>query len=231
MQIAILEDDDALIELYKIWFSMARYECAFYRTVAEFLTALRKERFELLLIDMSLPDGSGADVLKWVREKLGWDLPVIFVTSHDTETEVVNTLRLGADDYVIKPPKYLELIARIEVLARRKKIMTQPNLRFGDYEIDQSKRVIMFSGSPIELTQKEYELACYLFQNVGRLLSRNHLLDIIWGQQAEIDTRTIDTHVSRLRKKLQLYPENGWEIIPIYGYGYRVEQACSDAGA
>lgn len=230
MRIAILEDDDALVELYKIWFSMARHECAFYRTVAEFLTALRTERFELLLIDMTLPDGSGDDVLKWVREKLGWDLPVIFVTSHDTETEVVNTLRLGADDYVIKPPKYLELIARIEGLARRKKVTIQPNLRFGDYEIDQGNRVIKLFDAPIELTQKEYELACYLFQNAGRLLSRNHLLDVIWGQHAEIDTRTVDTHMSRLRKKLQLYSENGWEIIPVYGYGYRVEQACSDAG-
>ncbi len=224
MRIAVLEDDTALVELYKLWFSMVRHECVFHGTVAAYLAALRTERFDLLLIDMTLPDGSGEEALKWVRENLGWDLPVIFVTAHDTEAEVVNTLRLGADDYVIKPPKYFELVARVEGLMRRIKSTPQPVLRFGVYEINQNNRQILVSGKAIELTQKEYEVGCYLFQNPGRLLSRVHLLEVIWGLHAEIDTRTVDTHVSRLRRKLHIYPENGWEIISVYGYGYRIEK-------
>lgn len=224
MRIAVLEDDAALVELYKMWFSLVRHECVFYGTVAAYLAALRSERFDLLLIDMTLPDGSGEDVLKWVRSKLGWDLPIIFVTAHDTEAEVVNTLRLGADDYVIKPPKYFELVARVEALARRSKITQQSVLRFGIFEVDQDNRQILASGKVVELTQKEYEVACYLFQTPGRLLSRVHLLEVIWGLHAQVDTRTVDTHVSRLRRKLHLYPENGWEVISVYGYGYRLEK-------
>lgn len=98
-------------------------------------------------------------------------------------------------------------------------------LKLGAYEINQQDREIRLNGKAVELTQKEYELACYLFQNPARLLSRVHLLEALWGLQAEIDTRTVDTHVSRLRHKLKIVPENGWEIISIYGYGYRMEAA------
>jgi DNA-binding response OmpR family regulator len=162
-------------------------------------------------------------------ETVGWEVPVICVTLRDSEQDVVGALRLGADDYVVKPPKYFELLARIESLARRSRATRLPVLRLGTYEIDQENREIRVSGKPVELTQKEYELSCYLFSNPGRLLSRVHLLEAVWGLRAEIDTRTVDTHVSRIRRKLQIYPESGWEIISVYGYGYRLEQAGGPA--
>jgi two-component system response regulator RegX3 len=223
MRIGILEDDSTQIELYKLWLSTAQHQFAFYITVAEFLSALRSERFDLLLIDRELPDGNGEVALKWVRENLGWDLPVIFVTANDNESDIVSALRLGANDYVVKPPKYFELIARIDGLARRAKGASLTVLKLGAYEIKQADREIHLAGKAVELTQKEYELACYMFQHSGRLLSRVHLLEAIWGLHAEIDTRTVDTHVSRLRRKLLIVPENGWEIISVYGYGYRME--------
>lgn len=223
MRIGVLEDDVTQLELYKLWLSTAQHQCQFYSTVADFLAAFKSEKFDLLIIDMSLPDGTGDKVLIWVRENLGWDIPIIVVTARDAESDVVSTLRLGADDYVVKPPKYFELIARIEALGRRNKAVQQQVIKLGVYEIHRDNREILMAGKAIELTQKEYEVACYLFQNPGRLLSRVHLLEVIWGLQAEIDTRTVDTHVSRLRRKLNIYPENGWEIISVYGYGYRVE--------
>lgn len=223
MRIGVLEDDATQLDLYKLWLSTAQHLCVFYSTVADFLAALKTEKFDLLLIDMSLPDGTGDEALTWVRDNLGWSIPIIVVTARDAEADVVSTLRLGADDYVVKPPKYFELVARIEVMGRRNKVAQQQVLKLGVYEIHQENREILLSGKSIELTQKEYEVACYLFQNPGRLLSRVHLLEVIWGLQAEIDTRTVDTHVSRLRRKLNIYPENGWEIISVYGYGYRVE--------
>jgi two-component system response regulator RegX3 len=115
------------------------------------------------------------------------------------------------------------LIARIEALGRRNRATRQQVLKLGAYEIHQENRQILVRGVLIALTHKEYEVACYLFQNPGRLLSRAYLLEVIWGLQAEIDTRTVDTHVSRLRRKLDIYPKNGWKIVSIYGYGYRVE--------
>lgn len=227
MRIGVLEDDATQIALYKLWLGTTQHQPVYYGTVADFMAALRTEKFDLLLIDRQLPDGNGESVLKWVRENLGWDLPVIFVTANDNESDIVSALRAGADDYVVKPAKFLELIARLEGLARRSKAVPPSQLKLGAYEINQQDREIRLNGKAVELTQKEYELACYLFQNPARLLSRVHLLEAIWGLQAEIDTRTVDTHVSRLRHKLKIVPENGWEIISIYGYGYRMEAATA----
>ena len=227
MRIGVLEDDATQIALYKLWLGTTQHQPVYYGTVADFMAALRTEKFDLLLIDRQLPDGNGESVLKWVRENLGWDLPVIFVTANDNESDIVSALRAGADDYVVKPAKFLELIARLEGLARRSKAVPPSQLKLGAYEINQQNREIRLNGKAVELTQKEYELACYLFQNPARLLSRVHLLEALWGLQAEIDTRTVDTHVSRLRHKLKIVPENGWEIISIYGYGYRMEAATA----
>lgn len=230
MHIGILEDDLAQQELYKLWFSTAQHSCKAFDSARGFIEAVRRERFDLLLIDWMLPESSGAEVLRWVRENLGWTIPVIFITARDSEVDIVTALREGADDYVVKPPKYLELMARIESLSRRSK--AAPVLRLGDYEINQDMRAITVQGRAVELTQKEFELACYMFQNPAKLLSRVHLLEKLWGLNADVDTRTVDTHVSRIRRKLAIAPERGWQIVPVYGYGYRmerVEQAAQGA--
>lgn len=227
MHIGILEDDVTQQELYKLWFGSAQHSCQCYGTGAGFIAALQNERFDLLLIDWMLPDGDGTTVLKWVRDNLGWDLPVIFITARDSEVDVVVALRAGADDYVVKPPKYLELLARIESLSRR--VKPPAVLKFGAYEIDYERRGIAVNGKSVELTQKEFELACYMFQNPGKLLSRVHLLEKLWGLNAEVDTRTVDTHVSRIRRKLVIGPEHGWQIFPVYGWGYRIEKTTAAA--
>jgi DNA-binding response OmpR family regulator len=113
-------------------------------------------------------------------------------------------------------------MARIESLTRRAKI---PQFaRFGGYDVDHERRCFVVNGKAVELTQKEFELACYLFLHPGKLLSRVHLLEKLWGLDAEVDTRTVDTHVSRIRRKLAIGPENGWQIFPVYGWGYRIEK-------
>jgi two-component system response regulator RegX3 len=228
MRLGILEDDNKQIELYRLWLSTAQHQAVYFQTVAEFCAGLRGERFDLLLIDRELPDGNGEEALKWVRDNLGWELPVVFVTADDVEANIVSALRQGANDYVLKPPKYFELIARIEGLARRNRASALQVIKLGAYDIDLQNREVRLAGKAVELTQKEYELAIYMFQHPGRLLSRVHLLEAIWGLQAEIDTRTVDTHVSRLRRKLKVAPANGWEIISIYGYGYRIETSGKD---
>ena len=122
----------------------------------------------------------------------------------------------------MKPAKYLELLARVESLGRR--IKAPAVLQLGVYELNQDLRQIRVRGKKIELTQKEFELACYMLQNPGKLISRVQLLDKLWGLNTNVDTRTVDTHVSRIRRKLGIAPENGWQIIPVYGYGYRIER-------
>ena len=134
---------------------------------------------------------------------------------------------MGADDYFVKSSRYFELLARIESLARRSQeqhATTNTNPHFGSYEIDHENQTIIVAGKHVELTQKEFALVCYLFQNQNKLLSRVHLLEKIWGLAAEIDTRTVDTHISRIRHKLSFSSQKEWDISTIYGYGYRLQR-------
>lgn len=229
MEVALLEDDPLQAEVMKLWLEAGLHRCRVFGTGADFMQGVSQTHFDLLVIDWMLPDTDGDKVLVWVRENLGWHLPVLFVTGRDAENDVVKALRLGADDYMIKPVKHMEMLARIEVLGRRSAAAPKlGRLHAGCYEIDLGSRRILRSGVAIELTQKEFELAVYLFQNPGRLLSRVNLLENVWGRNADVDTRTIDTHISRLRKKLKL-PGSGWSLIPVYGYGYRFETAAPSA--
>jgi len=227
--IGILEDDPAQRVLYEHWFKTAKYRYRCFDAAQAFIDALPNERFDLLLIDWMLPKSSGEEVLRWVRSNLGWDIPVIFITARDNEADIVTALRNGADDYLVKPPKRLELLARIESLSRRTRVAKVVQL--GAYTIDHDSRAIDLRGEAVRLTRKEFELAAYMLQNPGKLLSRVHLLEKIWGLNAEVDTRTVDTHVSRIRRKLAIKPDNGWQIMPEYGWGYRMERIEKPAGA
>ena len=225
MHIAILEDDADQRALLELWVSSGQHTTRGFGMAAEFIEGAKRERFDLLLIDWMLPDGTGADVLQWVRGNLGWSIPVVVVTARDDEATVVAALKMGADDYVVKPPKPMELLARLENVARRVKPGGLPVLRLGSYEVDIAGHRLSLDGAPITLTQKEFDLSVYLFQNPGKLLSRDHLLNKIWGLNTDVDTRTVDTHISRLRKKLLLDGSKGWKLTPIYGYGYRFDRA------
>lgn len=233
MHIAVLEDDDSQLELIELWLTEAGHTVNSSKTAADFMEALSSEHFDLLLIDWMLPDSTGSDVLPWIRENKGWEVPVVVVTARDDENTVITALRMGADDYLVKPPKPLELLARLESVARRSKSSGLPVLRLGAYEVDIPGHRLYLDGEPLNLTQKEFDLSVYLFQNPGKLLSRDHLLNKIWGFNTEIESRTVDTHVSRLRKKLMLDGSKGWKLTPIYGYGYRFDRisACDTASA
>ena len=224
MHIAILEDDSDQLALLELWLGSGQHTSRGFAMTAAFLEGAKKDRFDLLLIDWMLPDGTGADVLQWVRQNLGWEIPVVVVTARDDEATVVSALKMGADDYLVKPVKPMELLARLENVARRAKPGGLPVLRLGPYEVDVQRHRLSLDGVALTLTQKEFDLSCYLFQNPGKLLSRDHLLNKIWGLNTDVDTRTVDTHVSRLRKKLTLDGSKGWKLTPIYGHGYRFDR-------
>lgn len=224
MHIGIVEDDPDQLALISLWLEAAQHSVHGYATATDYLDALKKEHFDLLLIDWMLPDGTGADLLPWVRGNLGWDLPVLVVTAREDEETVVQALQAGADDYVVKPLKHLELLARVAALGRRVRSGGLPVLRMGAFEIDITRQRLTLDDEPLTMTQKEFDLSTYLFQNPGKLLSRDHLLNKIWGINVEVDTRTVDTHISRLRKKLSLDGTKGWKLSPVYGVGYRLER-------
>lgn len=224
MHIGIVEDDPDQLSVLTLWLTGQSHSTRGFVTAADFIEGLKKEHFDLLVVDWMLPDGTGADILAWVRGNKGWDLPMLVLTARDDEQTVVQALGAGADDYVVKPPKPLELMARIAALGRRARSGALPVLHLGAFEIDLQGQRLSIDGEAITLTQKEFDLSGYLFQNPGKLLSRDHLLNMIWGINADVDTRTVDTHISRLRKKLQLDGSRGWKLVPVYGVGYRFER-------
>lgn len=225
MRLGILEDEPTQVAIYELLFSHGQYECEIFGSIAAFLDALREKKFDLLVLDWMLPDGTAEEVLKWIRGNYSWHIPIICVTSRDSEADVVHVLHMGADDYFVKSTRHFELLARIESLTRRNRERQSSVLHFGPYAIDYDNQEIIAAGKSTGLTQKEFALANYLFQNQNKLLSRIHLLEKIWGLSAEIDTRTVDTHISRLRNKLHLTPQSEWDIQTIYGYGYRLQHS------
>ena len=225
MQIAILEDDATQIELLESWFASAGHECHAYTIGSAFLDALRKETYDLLIIDWNLPDTTGPEALGWVRYNLDWRIPVLFTTSRDREEDIVLALEQGADDYMIKPIKRAETLARVAALGRRSLPGNENEkwFRSEPYAFDIASHCVHMNGETIKLTNKEFTLGLLLFRNAGRLLSRSYLLKSVWGTSGDLNTRTVDTHISRVRLKLAIQPGNGWRLNAIYHHGYRLE--------
>ena len=224
MRIAALDDDPLRLELLQQVATEAGHSCHSYLKGAALQQALRRESFDLLLIDWELPDSSGPDIVRWVREQISKEVPVIFVTHRSEEADIVEGLASGADDFMIKPIRAGELRARIAALLRRAYPLTvQSVLDFGPYRFLTTTNGIEMEGRPVEVTHREYTLALTLFQNQGRLLSRDHLREVVWGHNAEVQSRSLDTHVSRLRNLLNLRAGRPYAISAVYGYGYRLD--------
>lgn len=224
MRIAALDDDALQLELFKRATAALGHVCHTYLTGAALLKDLRRETFDLLIVDWHLPDTSGPEVVRWVREHVGPDLPILFVTSRQEERDIIEGLGSGADDFMVKPVRVGELNARLGALLRRAYPPAVAGvLEFGPYRFIAETRTLEMHGQPVELKNREYDLALFFFQNMGRLLSRDHLREIIWGQSAEVISRSLDTHVSRLRTQLDLRPANGFIVTAVYGVGYRFE--------
>lgn len=225
MRVALLEDDPDQAKIMALWLEAAGHDCQTFGLARDFKRAVLRESFDLLIIDWMLPDINGDEVLAWVRRSLDWPAPVLFVTQRDSEQDVVRALELGADDFMAKPAKRLELVARVNALGRRAH-HTRPEdgaLQFGSYELDLPTHTLRRDGKDVDLTNKEFDLALFLFRNNSRVLSRGHILESVWGSTSELNTRTVDTHVSRLRRKLDLSETNGWRLRAVYQHGYRLE--------
>lgn len=230
MRIAILEDDQSQAELLSHWLRLAGHQTLAFERSADLLSALKHESVDAVLLDWNLPDVSGMDVLRELRGRLRLTIPVIFATARSREEDVAKALRAGADDYLIKPPRRMELLARLEAVTRRGQ---HPQLggdvfEVGEFRVKGESRRITRDDEPLELTAKDFDLAVLMLRNVGRLLSRPHLMQSIWGQTI-LSSRTLDTHVSRIRSRLRLTPENGWRLQAVYGFGYRLVQLSAAA--
>jgi len=193
MRIALLEDDPSQLELLGHWIALGGHDPQRFQHGQELLKAVDQEDFDLLILDWNLPDLSGIDVLRRVRQRSR--MPVIFCTARDGQEDVVTALREGANDYLQKPIRRMELLARIEAVTRRGRRMDEkPQVFAVDcLQIDCVTRTISREGVPVELTGKDFDLAVSFLGTVGRLLSRKYINDVVWGVNGCVTSRTIDT--------------------------------------
>jgi two-component system, OmpR family, response regulator RegX3 len=229
MRIAMLEDDVDVGSALKQWLEGSGHTVHHFTAGKAIVREAGRESFDLYLLDWHVPDMSGPEVLAWLREKQQITTPVLFATSRDSEADIVAALAAGADDYMVKPIRRMELLARVEALLRRARALTQEpeNIDMAPYFVDLKNRTVALDGVVLEMTDKEFDLVVFLFRNLGQLLSRGHITESVWGRSADVQSRTVDTHISRVRKKLDFSPARGLRLTPIYNFGYRLEKVTA----
>ncbi|NIB39811.1 response regulator transcription factor [Pseudomaricurvus alkylphenolicus] len=224
MKIALLEDDQQQADLVCQWLQESGHEVVHSDRGDTFLQCCYEQPFDMVILDWELPDTSGLEVLKQLRQQDQFSFPVLFATQRDSEEDVVSALAAGADDYLVKPLRPMELAARLEALRRRAGIRSPDDvLTLGPITIDTQRLSAEVNGEAVKLTQKEFALAVEFLSNPGRVLSREYLLKQIWGVNAALNTRTVDVHVSKVRRTLKINPDMGYCITTIYQHGYRLE--------
>ena len=225
--ICIVEDDDSIRQLLKLTLENFQYEITDFDNGEDAYQYLLDNKVDLAILDLMLPRMNGYDILKQIRQnKLNRETPVIILSAKDQEVDKILGLDLGADDYMTKPFSVLELAARIRTLLRRTHKETN-KLDLGILHIDVDQRIVHVEDKVVELTYKEFELLRYLATNSGRAISREELLNQVWGYDFVGETRTLDVHINSLRKKLG--PTGRNDIKSVRQLGYRLSVGDQDA--
>ena len=215
--ILIVEDDESISNLIKLNLSMAGYKSSQIFDGLEVVERLKEETFDLILLDIMLPGMNGFELMEEIKK---YKIPVIYLTAKNSLMDKVTGLKLGAEDYIVKPFEAMELLARIEVVLRRYNKEEDKIIQFKQISIDESERRVKKDNEIVNLTLKEFELLRLLVKNKNRALTREFLLEKVWGTDYMGETRTIDTHIQNLRRKLDLNED----IKTIYKIGYRLEE-------
>lgn len=215
IKILIVDDEKPICDLMEMNLQAAGYECKAVQDGLEAIRLIEREKFDLILLDIMLPGADGYDIMEYIRPL---KIPVIFVTAKQEVKDRVRGLKLGAEDYLVKPFDVVELMARVEVVLRRFE-KTAKVLTAGDVTVDLESRKVTKAGVPVELTNKEYGLLVLFMQNKNIALFKENLYERVWGDEYLSNSRTVEIHVQRLRKKV------GWEncLVAVYKVGYRLE--------
>ena len=223
-KILLLEDDVSLLDglIYSLEKNGFSLDVA--RTVGEAKSYLSKRKYDMLLLDVTLPDGTGFDICEHVRKK-GSDVPIIFLTAADEEINIIRGLDSGGDGYITKPFKLGELCSRIKALLRRAGMRADKDtsvLRAGDITIDLLSSRVVFRNKALDVTAAEYRLLCLLIRNVNMVVTRNRILDELWdGTGNFVDDNTLSVYIRRLREKVETDPAHPKHIVTVRGFGYR----------
>lgn len=227
-RILIIEDDAEIANLVSLHLNDLNYETVLCDNGIDGLNMALEEEFDFVVLDLTLPGMDGFEICRRLRGERSY-VPILMLTSKVEEMDRVLGLELGADDYLTKPFSIRELVARVKAIFRRVESMSnrpditeeEKNRRVGDLEIDLQNRKISMAGNPVELTVKEFDLLKLFSSNPGRAYSRKELLSIVWGYQFEGYEHTVNSHINRLRSKIEKDPANPRYIRTVWGYGYR----------
>jgi len=221
-RILIVDDEPAIVRGLEDNLRFEGYETLAASNGEQGLARALSEAPDLVLLDVTMPGRSGWDVCRELRQR-GLDVPIIMLTARGEETDRVRGLELGADDYVTKPFSLRELLARVRAVLRRPGPRRKfEELAFGDVRVHRRGRRVTRAGREVRLTRKEYDLLVYLAGHQGDVVTRERLLDEVWGYERFPTTRTVDTHVLRLRRKLEADPDRPRFIHTVHGQGYRL---------
>jgi two-component system, OmpR family, response regulator RegX3 len=232
MRVALLENDRPHAELLDDWLSFAGHRCIRHAQTQALVRALRHENFDVLILDTNFSDNRGIGVLKDVRCDLRSSIPVLFVSARNGENDIVTALEQGADDCMVRPVRRMELLARLEAIRRRGMLESQPQEVFdlGPLRVDCQTRTAWFGNAPVHLTVKDFDLCVLFLRNVGRLLSRGRIREAVWGSNVAVASRSLDTHICRIRNRLRLTPRHGWRLSAVYGCGYCLRRCAVSTG-
>ena len=227
--VLLVEDEESFIDALTVGLKKEGFRVEVARDGMEALTKFDTTQPDLVLLDVMLPKISGIDVCRQLRKKT--QVPIIMVTAKGAEIDTVVGLEVGADDYVTKPYRMRELVARIRAVVRRRTPTSSEEspvssgaIVVGDLSLDPDEHRVVRAGAPVVLPLKEFELLHLLMANAGRVLTRDMLIDRVWGSDYFGDTKTLDVHVKRLRAKVEPDPTNPTRIVTIRGLGYKLER-------
>lgn len=220
--ICLIEDEPVQRLLLEGMLSGAGYTVICFESTDGFRPNVSSGEVDLLLLDWHLPGQSGLDLIRQLRQSDRNALPVVFVTTQDDEASMVEALDAGADDYVVKPVSRAALLARVRAVLRRSYEPIASPCSYPPFSFDTDQRQVLVDGQVIKATPKEFDLLSFLFRRQGQLCSRQALLAHVWKTRVAVPTRTIDTTISRLKKKFQLDGRHGWLLEGLYQQGYRL---------
>ena len=225
MRIAIVDDDEGSIDFVSQVLEQAGHICVPFHRSRDVPMALQRDTYDLLILDWNMPEMTGMDIIAWARANPPTCPPPIMLTSRSDKDDIASALNAGADDFIVKPESAVVITARVEALLRRTAAQPADNRieTHGPYVFDRLNESATLNGEPIVLTSKEFALARLFFANLHKPLSRRYLMETVWKSVAELSTRTLDMHVSRIRAKLNLRSDNGYRLQTVFGYGYRLE--------
>ncbi len=229
-QLLLVEDDDAIAGALRLHLEEAGYRLHREADGALAMAAIDRQRWDLVLLDLMLPGADGWDVCRHLRARHA-DVPVIMLSARSAEAHRVLGLELGADDYLAKPFSMLELVARVRALLRRIEQMRlapvqAAELRFGPFLLDTTRRELRRGTAPVPLTLREFDLLHFLIRHAGRAFSRGELLQRVWGAGFDGYEHTVNSHINRLRSKVEDDPRDPRRIVTVWGVGYRYEEAA-----